>query len=73
MGYIFFTPGSGIAALINSSSAAILATIAFINAGLLTLAQAIGIIFGANPGTTSTAWIAALAGFSIKEIAINTG
>lgn len=55
--------GTGITALINSSSATILATIGFVNAGLLTLAQAIGIIFGANIGTTSTAWIVALVGF----------
>jgi len=55
--------GTGITALINSSSATILATIGFVNAGLLTLAQAIGIIFGANLGTTSTAWIVALVGF----------
>jgi phosphate:Na+ symporter len=55
--------GAGITALINSSSATILATIGFVNAGLITLAQAIGIIFGANLGTTSTAWIVALVGF----------
>jgi phosphate:Na+ symporter len=55
--------GTGITALINSSSATILATIGFVNAGLITLAQAIGIIFGANLGTTSTAWIVALVGF----------
>jgi len=55
--------GTGITALINSSSATILATIGFVNAGLLSLPQAIGIIFGANLGTTSTAWIVALVGF----------
>ncbi len=55
--------GTGITVLINSSSATILATIGFVNAGLLSLAQAIGIIFGSNLGTTSTAWIVALVGF----------
>lgn len=55
--------GTGITVLIHSSSATILATIGFVNAGLLSLAQAIGIIFGSNLGTTSTAWIVALVGF----------
>jgi len=55
--------GTGITVLIHSSSATILATIGFVNAGLLSLAQAIGIIFGSNLGTTSTAWIVALIGF----------
>lgn len=55
--------GAGITVLINSSSATILTTIGFVNAGLLSLAQAIGIIFGSNLGTVSTAWIVALVGF----------
>ncbi len=55
--------GTAITSLIHSSSATILATIGFVNAGLLSLPQAIGIIFGANLGTTSTGWIVALVGF----------
>lgn len=55
--------GTGITVLVSSSSATILATIGFVNAGLLSLSQAIGIIFGSNLGTTSTAWIVALVGF----------
>lgn len=55
--------GTGITALIHSSSATILTTIGFVNAGLLSLPQAIGLIFGANLGTTSTGWIVALVGF----------
>ncbi|HPF06063.1 MAG TPA: Na/Pi symporter [Spirochaetota bacterium] len=55
--------GTGVTVLIHSSSATILATIGFVNAGLLSLPQAIGIIFGSNLGTTSTGWIVALVGF----------
>lgn len=58
--------GAGITALTNSSSATILATIGFVNAGLLSLSQAIGIIFGANIGTVTTAWIIALVGFKFS-------
>jgi len=59
--------GSGalITALVQSSSAVIFATIGFVNAGLLTLAQAVGVIVGANLGTTLTSWIVAVAGFNI--------
>lgn len=58
--------GTGITVLTNSASATILATIGFVNAGLLSLPQAIGIIFGANLGTVSTAWIVALVGFKFS-------
>ncbi len=58
--------GTGITVVTNSASATILATIGFINAGLLSLPQAIGIIFGANLGTVSTAWIVALVGFKFS-------
>ena len=54
-----------ITTLVQSSSAVIFATIGFVNAGLLTLAQAIGIIYGSNLGTTLTSWIVALAGFNV--------
>ncbi len=58
--------GTGITVITNSASATILGTIGFINAGLLSLPQAIGIIFGANLGTVSTAWIVALVGFKFS-------
>jgi phosphate:Na+ symporter len=60
--------GSGvlITALVQSSSAVIFATIGFVNAGLLTLRQAVGVIFGANLGTTLTSWIVALVGFNVN-------
>ena len=59
--------GTTITSLIHSSSATILATIGFVNAGLLSLPQAIGIIFGANLGTTSTRWKVPLVGFKIQN------
>ncbi|MDH5824122.1 Na/Pi symporter [Luteimonas sp. RD2P54] len=54
-----------ITALVQSSSAVVFATIGFVNAGLLTLTQAVGVIFGANLGTTLTSWIVALVGFDL--------
>lgn len=60
--------GSGalITGMVQSSSAVIFATIGFVNAGLLTLGQAVGVIFGANLGTTLTSWIVALVGFNVN-------
>ena len=55
--------GVGITALIQSSSATTVMVVSFVNAGLLTLVQAIGVIMGANIGTTITAWIVSLLGF----------
>ena len=59
--------GSGvvITALVQSSSAVIFATIGFVNAGLLTLSQAVSVILGSNLGTTLTSWIVALVGFNV--------
>lgn len=56
--------GLGITALVQSSSATTVLVISFVNAGLLTLVQAVGIIMGANIGTTLTAWVTAV-GFSV--------
>ena len=55
--------GVGITALIQSSSATTVMVVSFVNAGLLTLVQAIGVIMGANIGTTITAWMVSLLGF----------
>ncbi len=55
--------GVGITALIQSSSATTVMVVSFVNAGLLTLVQAIGVIMGANIGTTVTAWLVAWLGF----------
>jgi phosphate:Na+ symporter len=58
--------GIGITAIVQSSSAVTVATIGFVNAGLLSLYQALGVIYGANIGTTMTGWLVALIGFNIK-------
>ena len=57
--------GIFITVLINSSSATSVMVVSFVNAGLMNLSQAIGVIFGANIGTTITGWLVALFGFSI--------
>jgi phosphate:Na+ symporter len=58
--------GFVVTSVIQSSSATTVMVVAFVNAGLLTLTQSIGVIMGANIGTTVTAWIVSLLGFSIK-------
>ena len=55
--------GLGITSVIQSSSATTVMVVSFVNAGLLTLTQAIGVIMGANIGTTVTAWMVAWLGF----------
>jgi len=57
--------GTVITALVQSSSATTIMVVSFVNAGLLTLGNAIGVIMGANIGTTLTAWITSL-GFSVN-------
>ena len=58
--------GFGITAIVQSSSATTLMVISFTNAGLLTLTEAIGVIMGANIGTTVTAWLISLFGFKVS-------
>ena len=55
--------GLRITSVIQSSSATTVMVVSFVNAGLLTLAQAIGVIMGANIGTTVTAWLVSWLGF----------
>ena len=55
--------GLGITSIIQSSSATTVMVVSFVNAGLLTLSQAIGVIMGANIGTTVTAWMVSWLGF----------
>ena len=57
--------GTVVTALVQSSSATTIMVVSFVNAGLLTLGNAIGVIMGANIGTTLTAWITSL-GFSVN-------
>jgi len=66
---IFF--GALITMLIQSSSATTIITIGFVSAGLLTFTQSVGIIIGANIGTTSIGWLISLIGFKINLTAIS--
>lgn len=56
--------------IIQSSGATTVMVVSFVNAGLITLAQSVGVIFGANIGTTVTAWIVALFGFNFNIAAV---
>ena len=56
--------GLSVTAIIQSSGATTVMVVSFVNAEIISLTQAIGIIFGANIGTTVTAWIVSLFGFS---------
>jgi phosphate:Na+ symporter len=66
------TPLRGVASgvlvtgVVQSSSAVTVATIGFVNAGLLSLDQSLGVVYGANVGTTVTGWIVALVGFNVN-------
>lgn len=64
--------GAAVTAIVQSSSATTMATIGFVGAGLLTFHQSLGIIFGANLGTTATSWIVAGLGlkFTMSTIAL---
>ena len=61
-----FLSGVGMTALVQSSSATTIATIGFVSAGLLSFPAAIGVVIGANVGTTSTGWIVSLLGFKLN-------
>ncbi|HBS49697.1 MAG TPA: Na/Pi cotransporter family protein [Rhodobacteraceae bacterium] len=58
--------GAGATALIQSSSATTVMTVGFVGAGLMTMPQALGIIYGANIGTTATGWLVSLLGFKLQ-------
>ncbi|KPJ90639.1 MAG: sodium:phosphate symporter [Gammaproteobacteria bacterium SG8_15] len=58
--------GISITAIVQSSSAVTVATIGFVNAGLITLYQSLGVVYGANIGTTMTGWLVAVVGFNVK-------
>ncbi|MBR9866293.1 MAG: Na/Pi cotransporter family protein [Oceanospirillales bacterium] len=58
--------GTAITALVQSSSAVTVATIGFVNAGLLNLGQSVAVIYGCNIGTTMTGWLVATIGFNFK-------
>jgi phosphate:Na+ symporter len=58
--------GLSITAIVQSSSAVTVATIGFVNAGIISMYQALGIVFGSNIGTTITGWLVAIVGFKIN-------
>ncbi|OLO40393.1 hypothetical protein BTR23_07860 [Alkalihalophilus pseudofirmus] len=58
--------GATITALIQSSSATTFMTIGFVSAGLLTFTQSVGVIIGANVGSTSTGWLVSVIGFKVN-------
>jgi phosphate:Na+ symporter len=63
--FVSVLTGIIITILVQSSSATTVMVVSFVNAGLMNLVQAIGVIFGANIGTTFTGWIVALLGFKL--------
>ena len=64
--FLGITTGFLITALLQSSSATTVMIVSFVNAGLLTLVESIGVIMGANIGTTITAWLISILGFKVK-------
>lgn len=62
--------GTFVTAAVQSSTATTVLTVSFVNAGLLTLSQAIPVIMGANIGTTATAWIMSIFGFQFNMSSI---
>lgn len=68
--FIGITTGFLITSVIQSSSATTLMIVSFSNAGLLTLVESIGVIMGANIGTTITAWLITILGFKVSMSAI---
>ncbi len=65
-----FITGLAVTAIIQSSSATTVMVVGFVNSGLMTLRQSIGVIMGANIGTTITAWVLSLGGISGDNIFI---
>ena len=66
-----FLLGAGVTSIIQSSSATTVMVVGFVNSGIMTLRQAIGIIMGANVGTTITAWILSLTGIESSNIFVS--
>ena len=60
--------GAGVTAVIQSSSAATVMVIGFVNSGIMKLSQAVGIIMGANVGTTITSWLLSLTGIESDNL-----
>lgn len=63
--------GAGVTAVIQSSSATTVMVVGFVNSGIMKLSQAVGVIMGANIGTTITSWILSLTGIESSNIFIS--
>jgi len=68
--FLALATGFFITAIIQSSSATSLMVVSFVNASLLTLTEAVGVIMGANIGTTVTAWLISILGFKVNMSAL---
>lgn len=64
--FISLLTGLFVTMIIQSSGATTVMVVTFVNAGLMTLTQSVGVVFGANIGTTITAWIVSIFGFNFK-------
>lgn len=69
--YIGFLLGLFVTAAVQSSSATAVMVVGFVNSGIMTLSQSVGVIIGANVGTTVTAWIFSLTGLSGDSLFVN--
>jgi phosphate:Na+ symporter len=66
--FVGFLVGAGVTAIIQASGATTVIVIGLVNAGLLTLKQAIGVIIGANVGTSATAWLVSISGLGALDV-----
>ena len=64
--FVALLTGLVVTMIVQSSGATTVMVVTFVNAGLMTLTQSVGVIFGANIGTTITAWIVSIFGFNFK-------
>ena len=62
--------GAGVTAVIQSSSATTVMVVGFVNSGIMKLSQAVGVIMGANIGTTVTSWILSLSGIESSNFVV---
>ena len=62
--------GAGVAPLIQSSSATTVMVVGFVNSGIMKLSQAVGVIMGANVGTTATSWILSMTGIESSHFIV---
>lgn len=69
--YLSWLFGTGVTAIVQSSSAVTVMTVGLVNSGIMKLPQAVGLIIGANFGTTATAWILSLNGIQSDSVLLS--